>query len=148
MMQTLRRYRALTADNRSLVLEAALATVMVRLGISAIQFTALQKTLDTGVRVFARERSNGITDEVKRVAWSVAAVTQRLPFRCTCLVQSLAVDAMLRRRGVSSEIRVGVRPPGSGTLVAHAWVEHHGEVVFGARGDLADYRALARRGAR
>ena len=146
MTQSFRRYRALSADDRSLVLEAAITTVFVRLGMSAIRFTALQGALDRWVRAFARRPSMGAHDEVKRVGWSVAAVTRRLPFDSTCLIQSLAVDAMLRRRGVPCEIRVGVRPPGGGALAAHAWVEHDGQIVFGARSDLSEYQVLARQG--
>jgi hypothetical protein len=146
MMQSLRRYRALSADDRSLVREAAIAAVIVRLGISAMRFTALQKTLDRGVRVLMRAPSTSTADGVRRIAWSVAAVTRRLPFHSSCLVQSLAVDAMLRRRGVRSAIYLGVQPPGGGTLAAHAWVVHDGEVVFGARSDLAEYRVLVRQG--
>ena len=124
-----------------------MATVVVRLGISAMRFTALRKTLDRCVRVLARASSAGTRDEVSRVVWSVDAVTRRLPFHSTCLVQSLTVDAMLRRRGVPSAICVGVQPPEGGALAAHAWVEHDGHVVFGARSDLAEYQVLVRQGA-
>ena len=147
MTQSLRRYRALSANDRSLVLEAAITTIFVWLGLSTIRFTALQAALDRWVRAFALRPSRGGQDDVKRVGWSVAAVTRRVPFDSTCLIQSLAVDAMLRRRGVPCEIRVGVRPPGNGALTAHAWVEHDGEVIFGARSDLSEYRVLARQGA-
>lgn len=128
--------------------EAAIAAVIVRLGIAAMRFTALRTTLDRGVRVFARVPPTVTTDDVRRVGWSVAAVTSRLPFHSTCLVQSLAVDAMLRRRGVPSSLCVGVQPPARGSLAAHAWVEHDGRVVFGDRSDLAEYRVLGREGAR
>ena len=147
MTHSFRRFRSLNADDRSLVLEAAITTIFVRLGISTIRFTALRDALDRWARAFALPSSRGAREDVKRVGWSVAAVTRRLPFDSTCLIQSLAVDAMLRRRGVPCEIRVGVRPPGGATLTAHAWVEHDGEVVFGARADLSEYRVLARQGA-
>jgi hypothetical protein len=43
----------------------------------------------------------------------------------TCLVRSLTLWAMLLRRGVDSELRVGVRKK-EGKLEAHAWVEYGG----------------------
>ena len=55
---------------------------------------------------------------------------------------------MLRRRGYASEIRFGVRPEGRGMLAAHAWVEHDGEIVFGAIHGQADYTALSPQDAR
>lgn len=127
--------------------EATIAAVIVRLGICAVRYPVLRKTIDRCVRMLTRVPSTSTPDEVTRIAWSVAAVTRRLPFHSTCLVQSLAVDAMLRRRGVPSAICLGVQPPSGGTLAAHAWVEHDGQVVFGARPDLAEYQVLARQSA-
>ena len=54
---------------------------------------------------------------------------------------------MLRRRGYTSEIRFGVRPPSGGVLAGHAWVEHEGAVVFGALHELAEYSMLSARDA-
>lgn len=39
-----------------------------------------------------------------------------------CLARSLALQWMLRRRGVESELRIGVRRS-DGALSAHAWIE-------------------------
>ena len=125
-----------------------MATLVVRVGMFALRFTVLRSTLDRGVRAFGRVPSTLTAGDVRRVGWSVAAVTRRLPFHSTCLVQSLAVDAMLRRRGAPSKLCVGVQPPSGGILTAHAWVEHDGQVVFGARTDPAEYRVLVRQGAR
>lgn len=142
-MQSLRRYRALPADDRALVREAAIVLTLVRLGISTLRFSTLRDVLDRWIRVFPRTGGDSTVHDMRRVPWSVAAVTRRLPFRSTCLVESLAVDAMLRRRGIASEIRFGVRPPGGGALSAHAWVEHDGAIVFGARTDIAEYSVLS-----
>jgi hypothetical protein len=54
----------------------------------------------------------------------------------TCLEQSLALWWLLRREGVASEVRVGVRK-GSGRLEAHAWVEVGGRVL-NDRSDVGD----------
>ena len=148
MIESLHRYRALAAADRALVLEAAMLLAMVRLGIVGARVSALRHALDRWVRRSARMPSKAAPRDVSRVAWSVAAVSRRLPFRSTCLVESLAVDAMLRRRGVPCEIRFGVRPPEGGTLSAHAWVEHDGAVVFGARPDLSEYSVLVPQDAR
>jgi len=148
MMESLHRYRALSAADRWLVIEAAMLLAVVRLGIAGVRFSVLRRALDRAARGVMRARSAATPRDVGRVAWSVAAVTRRLPFRSTCLVESLAVDAMLRRRSVASEIRFGVRPPGGGALSAHAWVEHRGAVVFGARPDMSDYAVLVPQDAR
>ncbi len=48
--------------------------------------------------------------------------------RMTCLPRSLALCSLLRERGHSAEVRIGVRHE-AGKLLAHAWVELHGEVL-------------------
>lgn len=143
MMESLQRYRALGAADRWLVAEAAVLLVVVRLAIAGVPFSILRRALDRAVRLFGRHAAGTSVSSVTRLAWAVAAVAPRLPFRSTCLVEALAIDAMLRRRGHASEIRIGVRPPSGGALAGHAWVEHDGIVVFGALQELADYAVLS-----
>jgi hypothetical protein len=51
---------------------------------------------------------------------------------------------MLGRRGISSNLRLGVRHDGESLnpFTAHAWVECQGLVVMGAVDDLGDYHVL------
>jgi hypothetical protein len=129
------RYRALGPADRGLVREAALLLVVARVGIAVLPVPHLRKLLDGK---WGRPRA-----PVERVGWAVTAAARRLPFRTTCLVDSLAADAMLRRRGYASEVRFGVRVPDGNELAAHAWVEHDGKVVFGSIPDLAEYAVLS-----
>jgi hypothetical protein len=145
MMQSVHRYRALGAADQSLVLEAAMLLVVGRLGLVALQFSVLRRALGRGVRMIGTSGSQTSAVPASRIGWAIAAVARRLPFRSTCLLESLAADAMLRRRGYASEIRFGVRPPSGGVLAAHAWVEHEGAVVFGAMHELSEYSPLATR---
>jgi len=52
-----------------------------------------------------------------------------------CLVRSLVVVFLLRRRGIAAELRLGVRTL-TGRFEAHAWVEHLG-VPLGEDADVA-----------
>lgn len=148
MMQSLHRYCALGAADQSLVLEAAMLLVAARLGIIALRFSALRRALGRGVRMMGSSPARTPALPVARVGWAIAAAARRLPFRSTCLLESLAADAMLRRRGYASEIRFGVRPPSGGQLAAHAWVEHEGAVVFGAVHEQPGYSVLSTRDAK
>lgn len=60
----------------------------------------------------------------KRVAWLVG-VAGRHVVPAPCLTRAVALARVLARRGIASEIRVGVRTL-SGRLEAHAWVELDG----------------------
>lgn len=63
-------------------------------------------------------------------AWGEAVnIGARLtPFPATCLTRSLLLGWLLQRRGVPSDLRIGVRLK-EGTLDAHAWVECDGVPV-------------------
>lgn len=91
---------------------------------------------------------------VAGVVTPVARVARRLPLRSPCLVRSVSAQAMLARRGVPSDLRIGVRPA-EGMLEAHAWLEVDGVVVndradiggsFAAFLDPIDLSASARVG--
>lgn len=148
MIESFQRYRALSAADRRLVVEAAMLLAAARIGILGMRFSVLRRVLDRGARMVAPRRSDTSTSTVARLAWAVAAAARHLPFRSTCLIESLAADVMLRRRGYASEIRFGVRPPDRGGLAAHAWVEHDGTIVSGALDELPEYSVLSGRDAK
>ena len=59
----------------------------------------------------------------------IAIAARRTPLRVTCLPRSLALHWMLRRRGIESTLRIGVRKRGD-HLEAHAWVEQGGQPLL------------------
>jgi hypothetical protein len=134
-------FRALCADDRFLVAEAAVLLVFLRVGLWKLSFATTRRVLNCCLsQNQARAGLRGHAT-VGRIASAVTGVARRLPARPTCLVEALAVEAMLRRRGFAPTLRVGVREPGSGSmpLDAHAWVECAGSVVIGRLANLADY---------
>ncbi len=60
--------------------------------------------------------------EARRLARVTDAVARRFPFRTRCLQRSLVLVSLLRQRGVSGRLRIGVRRRAEG-VTAHAWVE-------------------------
>ena len=67
--------------------------------------------------------------EASEIGWAVTRAARFGVFRPQCLVRSLAIQRMLRRRGiVGSELRIGIRLEKKG-MVAHAWVELCGAVI-------------------
>jgi hypothetical protein len=53
----------------------------------------------------------------------VLARVPGLPWKSTCLYRSVAECLVLRRYGVPAVVRIGVKSnPGSGQILAHAWV--------------------------
>lgn len=62
--------------------------------------------------------------------------------RARCLQQSLVLHQWLRREGLPSELRIGVRKEG-GALRAHAWVELGDQIVNDRLDAVAGFAPLA-----
>lgn len=69
---------------------------------------------------------------VRRVQWAVTAAHKRLPW-IPCLATAFAANRLLARRGVASQLWLGVRPNEEDGFAAHAWLEAEGCVVTGGR---------------
>jgi hypothetical protein len=94
----------------------------------------------------AAERASAITPQggqaalLARVSYVLPRISVRLPWRSDCLVQAIAGQNWLARRGLPSEIRIGVERPESGPFGAHAWLVHEDAVITG--GDISRYSLL------
>jgi hypothetical protein len=63
----------------------------------------------------------------------VDAIGKRLPFRAVCLQRGLALQWMLRRRGIDAVLHYGIRiRDNEDELAAHVWVSVGGAVLLGA----------------
>lgn len=67
------------------------------------------------------------------VSRSVVGAARKLPGDYVCLPRAMAVQWMLRRRGLASAIVFGVTPQQSGEKrhAFHAWVEGGGKIIIG-----------------
>jgi hypothetical protein len=77
-----------------------------------------------------------VVQQARRIARMVKIAASHGPYRATCLPQSLTLWLLLRRRGIASSLRIGVRKEIS-RLDAHAWVEIDG-IVVNDRMDVPD----------
>jgi len=115
--------------------------------VSAIRLTLLAAALH--VAGFARVRrwlaastvygSEPPDVEPQTLAVLVNAASNHLPIAGSCLTRSMLLDWMLRRRGVASALRLGVRLV-EGRLQAHAWVEVGGRPVNDVPGVAAEFK--------
>jgi Transglutaminase-like superfamily len=124
-MRCLRKLAELPGAERWLLAEAALAVVLVRLGLWLLPFRLLRRGLG---RLSTRHVSRHFSPE--RIAWAVMIVSSYIPVT-TCLTQALAAQALLSWRGVSARLRIGVTKDVQGQFAAHAWVEVGGRVLIG-----------------
>jgi Transglutaminase-like superfamily len=89
------------------------------------------------VRVAAGKLRAGAAAEVEpgtahaiatRLTRAIISTLEPLPADSRCLMRSLVLMRMLARRGVSSQVVIGVSPGES--FAAHAWVEHDGRALL------------------
>lgn len=69
-------------------------------------------------------------DEVSWISWAIETASAGPWTKAPCLAQALAAHAMLRRRGIANQVRLGVARNG-GKLAAHAWIEVGADKIIG-----------------
>src|SRR5882724_7407403 len=136
------KFLRLPIPDRHLLVEATLLLGAIRLAVYLLPFQTLYHLLTRVVRTTtAAQRVDHAAFD--RVTWAVTLASRHLPGSTTCLTQALATQLLLRRRGHSACLRIGVARSGAGKLQAHAWVESGGKVVIGRLTDLSRYVPLA-----
>lgn len=144
MIALYRRFASLDRPDRRLVVEAASLMALVWTGLRVLRFPALRRLLDryASTRTRLRAGEPPLTT-IGNVRWAITAVAARCP-SATCLVQALAADAILRRRGLAPELHIGVRARAERAIPieAHAWVECDGSVAIGSIDNLSEFAPL------
>jgi len=122
-------------DN-ALLAEAVVALVA---GWAAVRFLPFR----TAVRIASVELGHRAErPDVERVSRAVAVSAKRVPWRAVCFQQGLALQWMLRRRGVDARLQYGVGYDPSSDLQAHVWVTVGDEIVMG-REEASAYKSVA-----
>lgn len=131
-----RRWAALPPGDRGLLFRALVTLVRVRL-------TRAMPVERLGVvEVGSSARASRAIPDPRRIAWAVRAAGRFLPGGQRCLVQSVAVQSMLRRSRLPGRVRIGFRRETDGRLRGHAWVESQGAVLTGGA-DPGSFVAVA-----
>lgn len=105
------------------------ATVMLILARLAVRFVPPKRILAWANRP-PRRIHRFAADEAGWISWAVENLGARPWMHALCLPRALAAHAMLRRRGVASQLCLGVAREG-GELAAHAWVEMGKDKIVG-----------------
>lgn len=108
-----------------LVLTALFWVCWVRLGLS---LSSLEKTRR---RLLPKTLTPPHTNpDLDRMAWSVRRTANMVPM-ATCLTRAQALQIMLARRGLSTDLILGVARSASKDFLAHAWIEKDGQILIG-----------------
>ncbi|MCL4835355.1 MAG: lasso peptide biosynthesis B2 protein [Caldilineaceae bacterium] len=132
-MKRLARFLTLPAAERGLLFSALGTLLLLRLGLWLLPLPRLLARLQrrTVAKAF---RGQVPPPPPTRIAWAVRAASRFVPGGGNCLLQSLAGQHLLTRRGYLSHLRIGVAKESDGPLRAHAWVEWDGRILIGGVG--------------
>jgi len=128
MWEQLRRFNALERGARGIFLRAAVLLPLISFSLRIRGFRKTQASLQkhlSSPKNASRTFALGGADLTVRM---VRAAVRHSIGHPTCLEESLALWWLLGRRGISSELRIGVRKHDE-RFEAHAWVEREGMAV-------------------
>jgi hypothetical protein len=103
-------------------------TALVLWAVGFRRWQALLALLGPVASVPADRDKADLVREGRAMTRLVDAAARRGPYSATCLPRSLTLWWLLRRRGIDSYLRIGVRKEAD-RLEAHAWVELRGLVL-------------------
>jgi hypothetical protein len=131
----------LAPTDRNLLLRAAVGVFLMRAGLATIGYAKLVRFLSRLQRAESSPRP-GSTSDLDRTVWAVAAAGRLLLGDRPCLPLAMTTQWLLRRRGFSTDLRIGVMRDPSGHLEAHAWVEQNGRILIGQTPALQEFQPL------
>lgn len=122
-----------TWRERGLYLEALVFLCRAKLQLLFVPFRKLAPgfgapQIETGAVISPTDRPIAVD-----VSWAVQAVARHFPLGFVCLPQAMAAQRMLRRRGISSTLYLGVAPDRADprSIQAHAWLRAGDKIVTG-----------------
>jgi hypothetical protein len=135
-VELLRRFLALSAADKWLLVKAALLLEAIKVGMRLLPFRTLRRlsTLAAGAPARGLRHADRASSSAERVAWAVQAASRSTPGVKSCLTQALVAQMLLSRRGHAALLHIGVAKGERGRFQAHAWVESEGKVMIGGSG--------------
>jgi len=147
MLRRIRKFLPLDWRHKKLLLEAYLVLGKVRYSLLRTPFKTLVADLDVSREPVAQapvEPSDRAT--ALAVGWAVRTAANFTPWESTCLVQVLAAQRLLQKRGIAGVFYLGATKTGAGDedpgFLAHAWLTCDGEFITGESGHR-DYTVIS-----
>ena len=141
----LQKLLQLSPVDRRLLASTLLLLTVIRLGLVLFSFDKVRSFLTKLIpddHPSSVEHESQYQQAISRVVWAVNASSRNLPISTNCFPRALSMHVLLQRRGIPSEIKIGVARDEDGAFEAHAWVEYQGQVIIGGLEDLGRFTPL------
>lgn len=139
-MRKIRNFLILPFQKKKLILKSLLLVWLIRLGLWILPYKLLTKWLDSFGSTVSFNESND-WKLIKEVSHTVKSCAKYVPF-ASCLTQALATKTLLRIKGQSSKLRIGVDKDENEKLIAHAWIEIDKKIIIGGSPEISRYTVL------
>lgn len=130
------------ADKARLATEAFLALLWARFMLQRTTPRDVLRLNHTASDLAASVDPGAVAAGCGDVVFIIPRLAPRVPWRSDCLVQAMAGQRMLARRGIAGEIAVGTTKNAAGEFEAHAWLNAGGQTILG--GDVSRFEPLLR----
>lgn len=122
----LKRLSELPGEERLTLAEAWLALLVADLALRLVPIGRLQTRITSPLRPAAGAEESTELARAQHISELVGIAARHHLYPMRCLRQAVALQWMLKRRGIATVLRIGVQRGGA-ELHAHAWLEHAGQ---------------------
>jgi Transglutaminase-like superfamily len=134
LLRKLMSFIRLPWPEKYLFTEAYCLTGVVRLAVLLLPFRWLSPMLGQHMLESPAQEDAANLEAARRVGRVVEKASRNTPWESKCLVQAIVGKLLLRQRGISSTLYLGVGQEAGKGLVAHAWLRSGGVILTGGRG--------------
>jgi hypothetical protein len=117
-----RRFIKLSSQEKLLFVKVFFITGIVRFAILNMEFSKLKSRLGQDNQESSKVTSIENYKYIEEVKKAVLRVAKYTPWESKCLVQSITVQYLLKKRDISSTIYLGVNKEKGNKMLAHAWI--------------------------
>lgn len=140
MMKKIDTFGRLTWRQRWLAAEAFCLLGFTRAASYWLPFRYLVPYLGAAQQESGVESKPAEGQVIAEVGWIVGAISRYTPWASNCMAQAMTAKLMLRWRGISSTLYIGVAKTDE-LMTGHAWLRAGTEIITGG-GTLARYKSV------
>lgn len=134
-MNSFAKFSALSWGERFLLVESWFSLGVARFVLLTIPFRYIAPRLGKQFEQGQIPVSSGsVVPIAQKIGWAVDVMSRRTPWKSACLAQAIAGKFMLRQRGETSMLFLGVKKDDTGAFTAHAWLKNGDEIILGGAG--------------
>src|SRR6476646_4847846 len=122
-------WHSLSKGDRALVIRAMFLLPVVAGSLKTVGLRRTQSWLGRNVLGPTVAPTGQTRANVRRAAQMVAVACRRQPLHSNCLPRTIVLWSLLQRRGIGTDVRIGVRYNTQRQFESHAWLEWQGEVL-------------------